>query len=74
MILNQKSWELVKNGNFIVGDRALFDKGITYQPGEDYPTVNERNLYSLYDTNQITAKVEVETEEGKPKGKKKRKE
>jgi hypothetical protein len=77
MVLNLKSWELVKNGSFIVGDRFLFNEGVMYHPGEDYPCESERTLYALYETNQITEKVDGElfaaiTEE-KPKAKRTRK-
>lgn len=67
MVLNLKSWELVKEGNFIVGDRALLNKGVTYNPGDDYPSDDKRSLFGLYDTNQITEKIEA------PKKSKKRK-
>jgi hypothetical protein len=56
MVLNLKSWELVKDGSFIVGDRALFDKGVLYQPGEDFPNDHGSALYSMYEMNQIQEK------------------
>jgi hypothetical protein len=67
MVLNKKSWELVKDGSFIVGDRALVKNGVTFHPGEDYPS-GDRSLFALYDNNQITDKPETAT-----KSKKKRK-
>jgi hypothetical protein len=67
MVLNQRSWELVKEGNFIVGDRPLCNKGVTYNPGDDYPSDDKRTLFALYDTNQISEKIEA------PKKSKKRK-
>lgn len=74
MILNQKSWELVKEGNFIVGDKALFNNGVTYHPGDDFPKETVKHAYALYETNRITEKVAVVTEpEEKPKSKSKRK-
>jgi hypothetical protein len=55
MILNQKSWELVKFGDFIVGDRPLVIAGIIYPPGEAFPRLdNEKSLFGLYEVNAIT--------------------
>jgi hypothetical protein len=61
----------VKDGSFIVGDRALFNQGVTYYPGELYPTEGERTLYALYETNQITVAID---DPKPPKKKKKRQE
>lgn len=71
MVLNLKSWELVKNGSFIVGDRALFDKGVLYHPGEDFPNDHGSALYSMYEMNQILEKI-ADPEE-KPKKNKSKK-
>jgi hypothetical protein len=72
MILNQKSWELVKEGNFIVGDTALLHNGVTYHPGDDFPKETVKHAYALYETNRITEKVVVTEPEGKPKSKRKK--
>jgi hypothetical protein len=58
MILNHKSWELVKEGNFIVGDRELFNNGVAFRPGEDFPKQDIRKLFELYELNLITEKPE----------------
>ena len=57
MVLNTKAWESVKHCDFIVGDRDLFDAGVTYHPGDDYPKGNLIALHCLYLTSQITEKL-----------------